>query len=76
MLGVNESGGGLAFWLQGELVVGLRQKGPHEARALCCPTLALQNKSTAWMMFHKSKNKEISKFHYSPKGKLDAELHL
>ncbi len=55
---MTESGGRLAFGSQGELVVGLGQKEPHEAQALCCPTRALQNKTTAWMSFQNSKNKE------------------
>jgi len=71
---VKESGGRWAFGSQGELVVGLRQKGPHEAQALCCPTLALQNKATAWMRFQKSNNKETFEFHCSPERRLDVEL--
>lgn len=59
---MHESGGELAFGSQGELVLGLRQKGPHEAQAQCCPTLALQNKTTAWMRFQKSKKEECLNF--------------
>lgn len=57
-----ESGRRLAFGSQGEIVVRLRQKEPDAAQALCCPTLALQNKTTAWMRFQKSKNEESLSF--------------
>ena len=70
---MNESDGRWAFGSQGERVLGLRQKGPHEAQAQCCPTLALQNETTAW---RKSINKETSYLSRLGKGKLDVELHL
>ncbi len=74
---MNEPGGRLAFGSQGELVVRLRQKEPHEAQAQCCPILALQNETTAWMLGVSEERKQISfQLHCLPKGKLDVEVHL